>query len=102
MGLLEGIDWHLVGLSSQTVIFLAGVYKLVIHADVATKEMKENIKAMKEELKKLTEVVTTQAVQATEIKNLTTQVTLIQRTVEDLRRGDGFVQGRRGIDREFP
>ena len=56
---------------------------------------------MQQELKQLANVVTTQAVQTTRIDSLSASYTLLHRTVEDLRRGNGFVRGRSGIDGEY-
>lgn len=46
---------------------------------------------MKLEIKGLANVVTQQAVQSTRLDNLSTQVTLISQTLEELRHGEGWV-----------
>lgn len=61
----------------------------------------EEIEEMKGELKELAKVITALAVQDTKITNLGEQVIMIQRNVEDLRRGTGYVKGRTAIDGEY-
>jgi methylphosphotriester-DNA--protein-cysteine methyltransferase len=46
---------------------------------------------MKDELKKLADVIIQQAVQSNRIENLATQLIMTQRTLEDLRRNRGFI-----------
>ena len=95
------LDWHLIGIAAQTILFLAGVYAMVLRADSTGKGLKEEMKGMKEELHELKQIVIIQAVQAKEIDFMQTQIALLQQTVEDLRCGDGWVQGRHGVDREY-
>lgn len=96
---------HYVGYVSivvQTLIFLLGVYGMVAYNNVSNKSLKAEVVEMKEELKKLAAVIVQQAVQTERLENLQQQVTLLQRNVEDLRRGNGFVRGRTGVDGEYP
>jgi hypothetical protein len=51
----------------------------------------EDIEGVKDELKALAKVITDLAVQDTKITNLSNQYFMLQRTVEDLRRGSGWV-----------
>jgi replicative DNA helicase len=88
-----------IGIAVQTILFLLAGYGMVIRNDIGNTNLKEEIASMKEELKKLAEVITMQAVQTTRINGLTEQVTSIEKRVEDLRRGNGFVQ--RQVDREY-
>ena len=75
---------------------------MVIRNDSSSKNLQLQVTDMNKELKKLAEVVTIQAVQTTRIDNLTALVTMLQRNVEDLRRGNGFVKGRTAVDGEYP
>jgi hypothetical protein len=52
---------------------------------------------MKAELKKLADVITQQAVQSSRIDNINSQIIMIQRTIEDLRRGSGYIIKNRQI-----
>jgi cell division protein FtsB len=92
----------LLGIVLQTVIFLLGGYAMLLRTNATTEALKDEIKGMNEELKQLKDVVVTQAVQTNRLDNLSAQVTTIQRNVEDLRRGNGFVRGRQGVDGEYP
>ena len=95
-------DWEFIaGIALQTLLFLAGCYAMVLRNDWSTKTLKEQLDGMQQELKKLAEVITTQAVQTTRIDNLNSQVTMMGRDLSDLRRGNGFiVRSRGGIDGE--
>lgn len=96
----------LIGIAVQTALFLLGGYAMVIRADIGNKNLKLEVTEMKTELKKLADVVTQQAVQTTRLDNMATQVASIERRVEDLRRGAGYVERQDGrgkvIDREWP
>ena len=98
---MEHWEW-LIGLGIQTVLFLAGGYGMVLRNDWSNKALKEQITGMEEELKALTKVIIEQAVQSTRIDNLTSQITVLQREVSDLRRGNGWVTGRKVLDGEYP
>ncbi len=92
----------ILGLVLQTVLFLGGGFIMVLRNDWSNKNLEKKMEGMQTELKKLADVVITQAVQTTQITNLAAQFTMLQRTVEDLRRGTGYVKGRHGIDGEYP
>ena len=56
---------------------------------------------MREELKKLAQVIIQQAVQTKDIEYLKEQQMMLARTIEELRRGNGWVRGRGGVDGEY-
>ena len=93
----------LIGIAIQTALFLLGGYAMVIKADIGARNLKEEVSEMKEELKTLANVITVQAVQTTRLDNLTVQVTQQGRTIEELRRGAGFIADRnaKSVDREY-
>jgi hypothetical protein len=62
----------------------------------------DDILGVKAELKKLTDVITVQAVQTTRIDNLSSLLTSVEKRVEDLRRGNGYITGRKSMDGEYP
>lgn len=93
---------HIAGLTLQTLLFLVGGYGMVLRNDWSNRNLEKKMETMQTELKELAKVVITQAVQTTQIQNLGSQLTMLQRTVEDLRRGNGFVQGRAAVDGEYP
>jgi len=94
----------LIGIAVQTAIFLLGGFGMVLRNDWSNKSLKSEVSGIQKELKKLSDVITEQAVQTTRIDNLNTQVSSIERRVEDLRRGNGYVQarGRSTVDGEYP
>lgn len=98
----------LVGVVVQTVIFLLGGYALYVanntKQQMHTDALREEVKGMKEELKGLAEVITVQAVQSTRIDNIYAQVLSIDKRVEDMRRGQGYVTRpeRKSVDGEYP
>lgn len=93
----------LVGIAVQTVLFLFGGYGMVLRNDWSNKAMGQKLTGLEAELKKLAEVVVMQAVQTNQIFNLNNQMTMLQRNVEDLRRGSGWITGHRtSVDGEYP
>jgi hypothetical protein len=92
----------MIAVGLQTTFFLAGVYVMVVQNSQSNKRLQDEVTGMKDELKKLAQVVITQAVQTKEIETLRDQLVMLQRNVEDLRRGNGFVRGRTGLDGEYP
>ena len=90
----------LIGIVVQTALFLSGGYAMVLRNDWSNRNLKSEVQGIQIELKKLSEVVTQMAVQTVRIDNLSDQFTMLQRNVEDLRRGNGFVRGRSGIEGE--
>lgn len=62
----------------------------------------EEVEDMKSELKELAKVITELAVQDNKITNLSSQITMVQRNVEDMRRGMGWVGSPRdSVDGEY-
>jgi hypothetical protein len=94
----------MIGIAIQTLLFLAGGYAMVLRNDWSTRTMKEQLEGMQDELKKLSEVITIQAVQTTRIDNINGQVTTLQRELSDLRRGNGWIVRRPGggVEGEYP
>lgn len=73
-----------------------------VRSGLTLKSLTDEVKDMKDKLELLAKVITQLAVQDTKITNLAQQFTMLQRNVEDLRRGNGFVHGRTGVDGEYP
>ncbi len=93
----------IVGIVIQTVMYLLAGYALVVRHDESNKNLKAEFLNMQEQLKKLSEVITQMAVQTIRVDNLSEQFTLLHRTVEDLRRGTGYVKAPRPtLDGEYP
>lgn len=92
---------YLIGIGIQTLLFLLGGWGMVLKNNWSNEALKEQINGMKEELKQLALVITTQAVQTQRIDSLSASYVLLHRTVEDLRRGMGWVTGRKTVDGEY-
>lgn len=74
---------------------------MVLKNDWSNKALEKQMNSMEEELKSLAVVITTQAVQSNRLDNMEVHIASLDRRVEDLRRGNGFVQGHRGVDGEY-
>jgi len=84
--------WEIIAsIGMQTALFLLGGYAMVLRNDWSTKDLKEELESMEEELKKLAQVITQIAVQDIRIDNLTSLVINLQHELSDLRRGDGWI-----------
>jgi hypothetical protein len=91
-----------VAIAVQTLALLGGGAVMVLRNSWSTQDMKEDMKGMAEDLKKLTEVIITQAVQTTRLDNQGSQLAVLQREVSDLRRGVGWKIGKQGEGNEYP
>jgi len=100
-------EWvPLAGLLVQTLLLLGGGYAMIVRADVMTKSLRSQVQSMQEEIKGLAKVITTQAVHSERMDNMSKRLTMLHQTVEDLRRGRGYVQERdlkrQSVDDEYP
>lgn len=95
----------LIAAAAQTMVFLLGGYALYVANNTKQKmhtdALREDVRGMKEELKGLAEVITVQAVQSTRIDHIQAQMLSIDKRVEDMRRGKGYVRERRSVDGEY-
>lgn len=80
-----------IGIGLQTLLFLAGGYGMVLRNDWSNKAMTVNISDIRQEMKKLADVVIIQAVQTTRIDNLASQLLMIQNRMDDFSHGRGFI-----------
>src|SRR5258706_8182525 len=90
----------LIGIIIQTGLYLLGGYALVIRNDASNMTLREQVKQIQDELKALATVITAMAVQEEKTNGLTNRMNQLDDKLERLRRGDGFVAGSRGIERE--
>jgi len=96
-------DPHLIAIGVQTLLFLAGVYAMIMKAGWTATDVKHELQAMKLELHELKKIVVVQAVQARDIEHTRGQLLMLQRTVEDLRRGAGWIEKNRdSVTGEYP
>lgn len=63
--------------------------------------MQEEIREMKEVAKAMSKVVTNMAVQNTRLDTAAERLNTMDKKIEDLRRGDGYIRGPKGIDRLY-
>lgn len=91
----------LIGIGVQTALFLLGGYAMVIRTDFSSKTLKEQVEAIQKELKGLATIITTLAVQDERLNNQARRIDLIDQKIEGLRRGEGFVAGSRGLEKEY-
>jgi len=85
--------WEIIAsIGMQTALFLLGGYAMVLRNDWSTKDLKEDLKSMEGDLKKLAQVITQIAVQDIRIDNLTSLIVNLQHELSDLRRGDGWIE----------
>jgi prefoldin subunit 5 len=101
--MLQQYDWAQVSsVIIQTIVFVGAGYGMVVRNDFAIRGLKDDLKSVQLEIKTLADVLTKLAVQGTRIDNLSDRLNVIDRRVEELRHGQGFVRGLTGIDREYP
>lgn len=63
--------------------------------------MQSEIRELKDLAKSLAIVITAQAVQTQRLDTQGDRLNILDKRVEDLRRGDGYIAGSRGVDREY-
>jgi K+/H+ antiporter YhaU regulatory subunit KhtT len=91
----------LIGVGIQTVLFLLGGYAMVIRNDGSNKALKQQVDGIQSELKSLSTIVTTLAVQDERLNNQARRLSDLDTKVEAMRRGEGFVAGSRGLEKEY-
>ncbi len=64
--------------------------------------IKDDVAGMQLEIKKLGEILIAQANIRGEIKVIESRMLAAEQDIRELRHGDGFVKGNRGIEREYP
>jgi len=103
--MLGMIDWNVRVGDILVVVSLAGTCLFYAFRSgqfaESIKTMQREIKDLKEVAKSLAAVVTTQAVQSNRLDTAAERLNMMDRKIEELRHGDGFIAGRRGIDKEY-
>lgn len=64
--------------------------------------MEVTLTAVQEDIRKLSDVLIKMADLRGELRVLDTRVIAAEQDIRELRHGDGFVRGLRGIDKEYP
>jgi hypothetical protein len=96
------MDWHLVSIAAQTIVFLLGGYAMVIRNDARSASLERQGEKMERQLEALSSVVTELAVQDERLNNQGHRLNLLEARIEALRRGEGFITGARGVEKEYP
>jgi hypothetical protein len=91
----------LVGIGIQTALFLLGGYGLVLRNDFSNKALNKQVEGIELELKGLAVIVTTLAVQDERLNNQARRIDVMDQKIEGMRRGEGFVAGSRGVEKEY-
>lgn len=84
-----------VGNIIEIVVIGAGGVSVFVTMKNTVANIRAEVSGMQTEIKKLADVITRMAV--TDIR-----LTNVEQDIRELRHGQGFVQGPRGVDREFP
>lgn len=64
--------------------------------------LETSISSIQHEIKKLGDVLVKMADMRGELRVMDTRVTAVEQDIRELRHGDGFIRGPRGVDREYP
>jgi hypothetical protein len=89
------------GILLQTVLYLLGGYAVIIRNGEGNRVLREQIQGIQIELKSLAHVVTQMAVQDERLNNQGHRLNEMDKRIEALRRGDGFIAGSRGVEKEY-
>lgn len=95
LGLVEMVDWNINFGNVLTIGVIVGGWAYTII------QMKSDVREIKAQMKAVALLVTNQAVFSNRMENLEQDVRNVEKDVRELRHGEGFVRGARGIDREY-
>lgn len=84
----------LIGMAVQTAVFMLGGYGLLIKNDHAAKVLKIEVDDIKIDIKQLSTTVVQIAVQTERMDNMSQRVNLLDKRIEDIRRGEGLITDR--------
>jgi hypothetical protein len=98
LGLVEMVDWNINFGNMLTIGVIVGGWAYTII------QMRTDVKDIKTKMEQVAALVTNHAVFENRLENVEEDVRNVTRAVEELRRGDGWIQGggRRGVDGEYP
>lgn len=82
-----------------SIIFGGIAVLYTLKGDVKT--LKRDFDAIQKEIKKLGDILVNLADIRGDIKTLTARVAMAEQDIREMKHGDGFVKGPRGIDREY-
>ncbi len=85
----------------EIVSIIAGGITVFVTLKNTVANIKNEVTGMQVEIKKLGEILIAQADMRGDMRVLENRVTATEQDIRELRHGKGFVQGPRGIDREY-
>lgn len=96
LGLVEMVDWNINFGNWLTIGVIVGgwAYTLI--------QMRTDVKDIKAKMESVASLITGSAVLSKRIDHAEDDIRDIRKEISELRHGEGFVRGARGIDREFP
>lgn len=96
------IDWTIsVGNIIQVCVIAGGGLLVLMTMKGTVDVLKRDVGSIQTEIKKMGDILTKMAVAENRLDNTDTRLTNVERDLRDLRRGEGFIRGPSGIDREF-
>lgn len=91
-----------VGNIIEITAIIAGGITVFVTLRNTVANIKDDVAGMQLEIKKLGEILVAQANIRGEIKVIESRMLAAEQDIRELRHGDGFVKGSRGIEREYP
>lgn len=85
----------------EIVSILAGGITVFVTLKNTVANIRVEVSGMQTEIKKLGDILIAQADMRGEMKVLETRIFSAEQDIRELRHGDGFVKGSRGIEREY-
>lgn len=96
------IEWSIsVGNIIQIAVIAGGGLLAFAAMKVTVANLKEDVGSLKTEVKNFGSVLVKMADMRGEIRVLDTRVAAAEQDIREIRHGDGFIRGPRGIDREY-
>lgn len=86
----------------EIVSIIAGGITVFVTLRNTVANIKTEVTGMQVEIKKLGDILVAQADMRGDMRVLENRVTATEQDIRELRHGKGFVQGPRGIEREYP
>lgn len=81
---------------------IGGGLLVIIRLNNNVVKLTTDVGGMQVEIKKLGDILIAQANLRGEIQGMSTRLSMAESDIRDLRKGDGFIRGTHGIDREYP
>lgn len=96
------VDWTIsVGNIIQIAAILGGGLLVLVTLKNTVSILQRDVASIQTEIKKMGDILTKMAVAETRLDNTDTRLTNVERDIRDLRRGDGWIHGHRGVDGEY-